>query len=224
MRVSTPTSASWRVPWSSNPALLSQEAIQHILSFFFFFTDFGKTEKPKIKVKCAKELSVIKKVGRRCSSAECPDKAKACLSHYLSEADKFCTCSGHSIYLKREKVCVDLNKPCEQAKSLQICHSKATCKAAGKGLYYCKCKTGYTGDGETCHKGRKKGGSVKVTQNKEKEEEEEEEEVVEEKSSGPNIGVIAPAVGVPVLLIIGVAVYYVRKKKGEDDEEEGEDY
>ena len=53
------------------------------------------------------------------------------------------------------------------------------------------------------------GGSVKVTQNKE--EEEKEEEVVEEKSSGPNIGVIAPAVGVPVLLIIGVVVYCIRK-------------
>ena len=158
MRVSTPTSGSWHVHWSSNPALLSQEAIQHILSFFFFFTDVKKTEKPKIKVKCAKELSVIskcitavvcgrnliclllslficllvfvclfffcfafsltffsyfiltffylEKVGRRCSSAECPDKAKACLSHYLSEADKFCTCSTHGIYLKREKVCV----------------------------------------------------------------------------------------------------------------------
>lgn len=181
-----------------------------------------KTEKPKIKVKCAKELSVIKKVGRRCSSAECPGEAKACLSHYQSDSDKFCTCSAHSIYLKREKVCVDLNKPCEQAKRLQICHSKATCKAAGKGLYYCKCKKGYTGDGETCQKERKKGGSVKVTQNEEKEEKE--EEVVEEKSSGPNIGVIAPAVGVPVLLIIGVVVYCLRKKKDEDDEEEGEDY
>ena len=54
------------------------------------------------------------------------------------------------------------------------------------------------------------GGSVKVTQNEEKEEEKE-EEVVEEKSSGPNIGVIAPAVGVPVLLIIGVVVYCLRK-------------
>lgn len=181
----------------------------------------GKTGKPKIKVKCAKELSVIKKVGRRCSSAECPGKAKACLSHYLSEADKFCTCSTHSIYLKKEKVCVDLNKPCEQAKLLKICHSKATCNPAGKGLYYCKCKKGYTGDGETCNKGKTKGGSVKVTQN---EEQEEEEEVVEEKSSGPNMAVIAPAVGIPVLLIIGVVVYCIRKKKDEDDEEEGEDY
>ena len=48
----------------------------------------------------------LEKVGRRCSSAECPGKAKACLSHYVSEADKFCTCSTHSIYLKKEKVCV----------------------------------------------------------------------------------------------------------------------
>ena len=54
------------------------------------------------------------------------------------------------------------------------------------------------------------GGSVKVTQEKEKEEEKE-EEVVEEKSSGPNIAVIAPAVGIPVLLIIGVVVYCIRK-------------
>ena len=52
------------------------------------------------------------------------------------------------------------------------------------------------------------GGSVKVTQN---EEQEEEEEVVEEKSSGPNIAVIAPAVGIPVLLIVGVVVYCIRK-------------
>lgn len=110
-----------------------------------------------------------------------------------------------------------MNKPCEQAKLLRICHSKASCKAAGKGLYYCKCKTGYTGDGETCQKGRKKGGSVKVTQN-------EEEEEVEEKSSGVNVAVIAPAVGVPVLLIVAVVVYCVCKKKDEDDEEEGEDY
>mgnify|MGYP000494814299 CR=1 FL=1 len=55
------------------------------------------------------------------------------------------------------------------------------------------------------------GGSVKVTQNEEKEEKEEEEEVEEEKSSGPNIAVIAPAVGVPVLLIVGVVVYCIRK-------------
>ena len=48
----------------------------------------------------------LEKVGRRCSSAACPGKAKACLSHYLSEGDKFCTCSAHSIYLKNEKVCV----------------------------------------------------------------------------------------------------------------------
>ena len=55
------------------------------------------------------------------------------------------------------------------------------------------------------------GGSVKATQNEKMEEEEEEEEVVEEKSSGPNIAVIVPAVGIPVLLIIGVVAYCMRK-------------
>lgn len=43
--------------------------------FFFFFTDVEKTEKPKIKVKCAKELSVISK----CITAVVCDRNLICL-------------------------------------------------------------------------------------------------------------------------------------------------
>ena len=48
----------------------------------------------------------LEKVGSRCSNVACPAKAKLCLSHFEGEAEKFCTCSPHSIYLKKEKVCV----------------------------------------------------------------------------------------------------------------------
>ena len=52
---------------------------------------------------------------------------------------------------------VDMEKPCDHARLLRLCHSKATCMPAGKGLYYCKCPKGYTLNGETCQKIKKKG-------------------------------------------------------------------
>lgn len=64
----------------------------------------------------------------------------------------------HIIYYKAGKVCIDIRKPCEQAKLLGLCHKKAACLSDGldKGIYYCKCQKGFTGNGATCQRRRNK--------------------------------------------------------------------
>ncbi|XP_068758495.1 uncharacterized protein [Montipora capricornis] len=178
-------------------------------------TDEEATKKPKIKVQCAKSLDVIKKVATSCSESNCPGGAKACRGHYENYDKKFCVCSHHSIFLKTERQCIDMEKPCDHARLLRLCHSKATCMPAGKGLYYCKCPKGYTLNGETCQKIKKKA-PVKIEQKK----------VKVEESSGSNIGIIIPAVVVPLVVIIAVVVICVLKKgsqSGDEEEDEADD-
>ena len=57
---------------------------------------------------------------------------------------------------------VDINKPCERADLLQLCHSKAKCMSAGlgEGLFYCKCIPGYSGNGAVCKKIKKSKGRL----------------------------------------------------------------